>query len=54
MAERVFYCPRHGRVTEAEYRSELGKGWWTVGGCDYCSQWFARLPRFKAKRGSET
>lgn len=52
MAERIFYCPKHGRVTDEQYK-KLGsytEQWF----CEHCAQWYYRFARFKAKRGGES
>lgn len=50
---RIFYCPKHGRVTEEEYRAGF-VGWFHVSGCEHCAAWYARARKYKAKREGES
>ena len=60
--ERIFYCPRHGRVTEAQYQARCCIGvpsgypyfHFDVLMCDHCYQWYYGFRKYKAKRGGES
>ena len=50
---RIFYCPKHGRITEAQYRikttyQHLGAD------CDQCRMWYHQQVKYKAKRTKES
>lgn len=59
---RIFYCPKHGRVTEEQYEMrccvgyplDLPYAFFDVYACDHCFQWYHRVVPYKAKRQGES
>jgi hypothetical protein len=50
---RIFYCPKHGRITEAQFLikttyQHLGAD------CRECRQWYHQQVKYKAKRTKES
>lgn len=50
MGRRIFYCPKHGRVTEEEYEERSVYDYF----CEQCDAWYFRLARKSMKKNGET
>ena len=48
-SDRIFYCPAHGRQTEADVKRQRKKP-----PCRYCQQWLTRSAPKSAKRFGES
>lgn len=50
---RIFYCPIHGRITEAQYRIADEYDHLNAR-CPHCRSWYYRTVKYKAKRTEES
>lgn len=50
---RIFYCPKHGKVTEPLFKIALEYGH-LAAQCDQCRAWYHQKVKYKAKRQGES